>query len=215
MKKTIAAIAMLALLVVAAPVAAQNRIQVTPFYGYTYPQGELPARFALNLTNGGSVDISDAELESRTAVYGGTVALRLFKSLNAEATYLTGTDKMVAARMPETDVKITAYSAGVSLDLPKLWRIEPYVMGGVGVKSYDFDIEGTNPEKDREFNFGAGVNLELLRRVALNVQAKNLMSEFNSSLFEVENEKQNDILIAAGLTFTFGKLEKHIASLVH
>lgn len=215
MKKFHAALALLALLVAAAPVAAQKRIQVTPFYGYVYPQGELPAAFALDKTGGNSVDIFDGEFESRTAFYGGTIALELFKHVNLEGTVMTGTDKLVATRLPETDVKILAYSGGISLDLPRMWRIEPFLLGGVGVKSYDFDIPETKAEKDLEFNFGAGVNFELFNRLALNVQARDMMSEFSSSLDGIENEKQNDLLFAAGLTFTFGGKGTHVAAVQH
>jgi hypothetical protein len=132
------------------------------------------------------------------------VAVKLFKSFSIEGTLLSGTDKLKAERLPETDVKILAYSAGLAFDLPRYRRFEPFLIGGVGVKSYDFDFEDTKTEKDIEYNFGGGVNVEIQKRLALNLQVRDLVSEFSSSMFGVDNEKQNDILIAAGLTFTFG-----------
>jgi opacity protein-like surface antigen len=196
------AVAALMMLVATAPAIAQSRVQVTPFYGYLYPQGELPERFAIDRANG-SLDISEGEFEDRTPMYGATVAVGVWKWLAIEGTFLTGTDKLAAARREPVDVQVMAYSAGVGIELPRYGRVEPFLLGGIGVKSYDFDIDDTQAEKDLEYNIGAGVNIEVLPNFALNVQARDFMSTFSSSLFDVADEKQNDLFIAAGFTLRF------------
>lgn len=195
--------AALATLLVALPASAQQRVQITPFYGYMYPQGELPAQFALDRTDGGAIDLFNGRFEEKTALYGATVAVNVWKFLALEATVAKGTDKFVADRMEETDVQVMAYSAGVGIELPKQWRFEPYLLAGIGVKKYDFDIPNTKAENDREFNFGAGVNFEITEHFALNLQARDFVSDFSSSLDGVSNEKQNDLFFAAGITFSF------------
>ena len=214
MLKRLLAAACLTLLFVM-PATAQKRVQITPFYGYMFPQGELPERFAIDRPNGGSLDISGGEFESKTAMYGATLTVGLWKWLAVEGTFVSGTDELVAARREPTDVKIMAYSAGVGVELPKQWRIEPYLLAGVGIKSYDFDIPDTKAEKDIEYNFGAGINLGIVKNLALNVQARDFVSDFSSSLFGIENQRQNDLFIAAGFTLTFDLKGEHAAALKH
>lgn len=196
------AIAALFSAVAVMPAAAQT-VQVTPFYGYMFPQGELPQRFALDRKSGGSLDLADGEFETKTAMYGATVAVNVWKFVAVEGTFVSGMDKFVTEEHEETDVQIMAYSAGLGVELPRYWRFEPYVLGGIGVKSYDFDIPDTKAERDLEFNFGAGVNFEVLKNVALNVQARDFVSTFASSLYGIENERQNDLFVAAGITLRF------------
>jgi hypothetical protein len=193
----------MATLLLAVMTASAQSIHVTPFYGYMYPQGELPERFALHGTNGDSRDISGGEFESRTALYGATVAVAVWKWLAVEATLVSGQDKIIGERLPQTDVQLLAYSAGLELQLPSYNRFGPYLLAGVGVKSYDFDLPAVKAVKDREFNVGAGVNVTLLQNVALNLQARDFISEFSASLDGVENELQHDIFVAAGLTLRF------------
>jgi opacity protein-like surface antigen len=197
------AVAAAMLLLAALPATAQKRVQVTPFYGYMFPQGQLPERFALDRPGGGSLDLNEGEFESRTALYGATVALDVWKFLAVEATFVSGTDKFMALRREETDVQIMAYSAGIGIELPHTKYFAPYLLAGAGVKSYDFDIPDTKAEKDLEYNFGAGVNIGLLRNVAINVQARDFVSTFSSSLYDFEDEVQHDFFVAAGLTFRF------------
>jgi hypothetical protein len=198
------AVAAFATLLVALPGSAQQRVQITPFYGFMYPQGELPAQFVLDRSDGSrALDLFNGKFEEKTALYGATVAFNVWKFLALEATVAKGTDKFVADRMEETDVQVLAYSAGVGIELPKQWRFEPYLLAGIGVKSYDFDIPNTKAENDREFNFGAGVNLEITEHFALNLQARDFVSDFSSKLDGVSNEKQNDLFFAAGITFSF------------
>jgi hypothetical protein len=214
MLKRIAVAACLVLLV-GGPASAQKRVQITPFYGYLFPQGELPAHFALDRASGGSLDLFDGEFESKTAMYGATVALDVWKFLAIEGTFVSGTDKFKATRREENDVKIMAYSAGVGVELPRQWRIEPYLLAGIGVKSYDFDIPDTKAEKDVEYNFGAGINLEIIENVAFNVQVRDFVSEFSSSIYDVGNKMQNDVLLAAGLTLRFNLQRQHAAASRH
>jgi hypothetical protein len=214
MLKRIAVAACLVLLV-GGPASAQKRVQITPFYGYLFPQGDLPAQFALDRASGGALDLFDGEFESKTAMYGATVAVDVWKFLAIEGTFLSGTDKFQAARREENDVKIMAYSAGVGVELPRQWRVEPYLLAGIGVKSYDFDIPDTKAEKDIEYNFGAGINLEIVENVAFNVQVRDFVSEFSSSIYGVGNKMQNDVLLAAGLTLRFNLQREHATASRH
>ncbi|HEY0306389.1 MAG TPA: outer membrane beta-barrel protein [Longimicrobiales bacterium] len=214
MLKHIAAAACVTLLVML-PASAQERVQITPFYGYMFPQGDLPRQFALDRAGGGSLDLFDGEFESKTPLYGATVAFGVWKWLSVEGTFVSGTDKFQAARRAENDVKILAYSGGLSVELPKQWRVEPYLLAGVGVKSYDFDIPDTKAEKDIEYNFGGGINLEIVKNLALNLQARDFVSEFSSSIYGVNNEWQNDLFIAAGLTLRFDLKREQATALTH
>lgn len=204
MKRINIAVVALALMTFATPLAAQIKAHVTPFYGYVLPQGDLPATFALTKNDATSMDIQDGKFESRTAVYGATVGVTVFKGLGVEGTILTGTDELTATRMSPVDTKILAYSGGLSYELPKYWRAQPFVIAGAGVKSYDFDIPDTKTRKNYEYNVGAGVNVEVVKNIAFTVQARDLYSSFSSSLYGVPNETQNDIFVAAGLTVNFG-----------
>lgn len=214
MIKRLMAAACLTLLFVM-PATAQKRVQITPFYGYMFPQGELPERFALDRPTGGSLDIADGEFESKTPMYGATLTIGLWKWLAVEGTFVSGTDELIAARREPADVKIMAYSAGVGVELPRQGRVEPYLLAGIGIKSYDFDIPDTKVEKDIEYNFGAGINLEIVKNLAFNLQARDFVSEFSSSLFGIRNEWQNDLFVAAGLTLTFDLKGQHAAAVKH
>lgn len=202
MKKLVCAA--LALAFTASPLLAQRHVSVSPFYGYIFPQGSLPATFALTRVDASTIDIKDGEFESRTPFYGATVGIQLFKGLSIEGTVVRGTDELTATRREPADVDILAYSGGLELALPSYGRLQPFLLAGAGVKSYDFDIADTKQVRDFEMNFGAGLNLKVVDNVAITVQARDFVSTFSSSLFDVPNEKQNDLLFAGGLTFSFG-----------
>ena len=204
MKSAKIALAAAALLLATTPLAAQIRVHVTPFYGYVLPQGNLPESFAVTDVAGTSTDIPGGEFESKTAVYGGMLAVRLWGPLSVEGTILTGKDQLSATRRDPTDVTILAYSGGISLELPRQWRVAPFLVAGAGVKSYDFDMPGAQSKENYEYNFGAGLDLELSRNLALNLQARDMYSTFTSGLYGVKNEIQNDLFVAAGLSIKFG-----------
>lgn len=51
---------------------------------------------------------------------------------------------------------------------------------------------------------GGGVDLRLSRAAALRLEARDYMSMFDPELTGLEDELQHDVVLSAGLSFTFG-----------
>ena len=84
----------------------------------------------------------------------------------------------------------------------------PYVVGGVGVRIYDFD-ESVSAESSTEFagNFGAGVEFRL-RRWGLFVEGRDFVSDFSREDLTTftgtaEEKTQHDIWISGGVSYSF------------
>lgn len=98
---------------------------------------------------------------------------------------------------------VWAYSGDVVLRLPlevgngQTWF--PYVVGGLGAKTYDFEREDMDTETDFAGNFGGGLEYRI-NRVGLQAEVRDIVSSFER--FDID-ETQHDVVWTAGLTVSF------------
>lgn len=149
-----------------------------------------------------------------TSLYGGKLGFGFGPLFELRAFYLRTdnanarvrctnwpSDDEWAARMRDTNVKITKYGGEVRLNLAKNRYFAPFLTAGAGVQqmrydSFDGEAEMTAvPLKDQQLfaALGVGAKINLSRRTALSLEAKNTM--FNASkgsyLMRPEYNKDN------------------------
>ncbi len=135
---------------------------------------------------------------------------RAFSFLSAELEYdYVSPYDLGAAGFKIASLETHLLTANVKAILP-IWRIQPYLLGGIGFVNWDIEDEigagiGSN-ETDLAGRVGGGVDLHLTSRIALNVGADVVFS--NTSLeTSLPGSKDLDWLgyvsVGAGLQYRF------------
>lgn len=138
------------------------------------------------------------------------VGLRASALLNAitfeqNAPLPSGADEGVLAWYVDGDV-VLRLPLSLGAD-GKFWWF-PYVVGGGGIRVYDFD-ETVSSESSTEFagNFGAGVEFRF-HRWGVFGEFRDFVSDFSPEDIEtlpggLQGETQHDLVVSAGVTFSF------------
>lgn len=162
----------------------------------------------LNLYGGGfspSSSLTPGSDFRNSGTAGGAATLWLHRNVGVRANLLyartsasPGVPEALAGERPD----IWAYGGDLVLRMPlpagngrDSWA--PYLVGGLGGKTYDFDELGT--ETDFAGQFGAGIEYRL-GRWGIQAEVRDLVSNFDR--FGVD-KTQHDIVWTGGLTFSF------------
>lgn len=191
----------------AAPGAAQARFQVTPFGGGMVFASDLSDAFSL-----GDIDFEGQTLNNSVAL--GVHAGVRFGSIAVEGTVAYAPATMVSISDAEfdQDVKVAVFSdqdvlilgANALFYLPRSSPFfEFFLTGGGGIKKYSqADPFGgwEDGASDPTFNLGAGLQLAVSPTVSMRIDLRDYISSFDPG-GGLEKKTQQDILIAAGVTF--------------
>jgi hypothetical protein len=151
-----------------------------------------------NLTSGSEFDDS--------GTVGGAATLWLHRYVGVRANVLYAqTDAPAGAPDPLDGERpdVWAYSGDVVLRLPltagegTTWF--PYLVGGAGAKTYDFEQSETETETDFAGNFGGGIEYRF-SRVGMQAEVRDIVSSFER--FDID-EIQHDVVWTAGITLSF------------
>lgn len=163
----------------------------------------------INLYGGGFAPTASLAAESEfddSGTVGGaaTVWLHRYVGLRANLLYAkTDAPAGVPAPLGGESPNVWAYSGDVVLRLPltvgsgSTWF--PYVVGGAGAKTYDFEEEEMETETDFAGNFGGGIEYRI-KRVGLQAEVRDIVSSFER--FDID-EIQHDVVWTAGITLSF------------
>jgi hypothetical protein len=179
--------------------AAQAQVQ---------PQGAAGSDIlTLNVYGGGYAPTSAVALDtdfddSGTVGAAATVWLHRYVGIRANALYAQ-TEAPIGAPAPlgGESPDVWAYSGDVVVRLPlsagdgPTWF--PYLVGGLGGKTYDFELNDT--ETDFAGNFGGGIEYRF-NRVGLQAEVRDIISSFER--FGID-ETQHDVVWTAGITMSF------------
>jgi hypothetical protein len=110
------------------------------------------------------------------------------------------------------DVDLYQYDLGVEGRLPDLaggaaWTVSPFGTLGAGGRTYHYrDVDGVDAQTDLVGYAGAGADAGPRGgRWGVRVEARDYVTAFKGLRGELpEREARNDVVVAAGLTFTFG-----------
>jgi hypothetical protein len=181
--------------------APQAQLEITPLVGGTLFLSELPRTFELTTANGAATSLVDVVIADAFTL-GGRAALRLGDRLGIGATVLYAPTTATASGIADTDVGLWAFGLDLSYHaLTRAAPARPFVVAGVGGKTYDFD--GMDPRTDFMWNVGAGLDLRLHPLAALRLEARDYMSLFASGSTS-DDELQHDLALTAGISFTPG-----------
>lgn len=190
------------LVIGAGGLAAQTpdvELEITPMVGGALFLGDLPSSFEWT-ADGEPVVVTGAEVEESLAL-GGRAALRVSERLGIGGTVLYSPATLTSGSGAEADLGVWMYGLDVSYHaLAAGARARPFVVGGVGGKTYD--LEGFDTETDLMWNAGAGVDVALHPRASLRLEARDYMSLFDPEL-SLDEEIQHDLALTVGLNFNF------------
>jgi opacity protein-like surface antigen len=205
MRYMIAIVALLGIMLVAAPTQAQAPVEfeITPLVGGTFFPSDLPGSFQVDSELGGTMTLSGVEFDDALAV-GARTGVRLADRFGLGVslvynplTYHTDTASDLDGALYAYGADFTYYATGLS---PK---VTPFAGIGLGAKTYDF--EGADPETDFMWNVGAGLDVAVRPNVAVRVEARDYMSLLDPGVDGVDEEIQHDVMAAAGLNISVGK----------
>jgi hypothetical protein len=173
------------------------------------PQGAAGSDIVtINAYGGGfspAADLTADERFGRSGTVGGAVTLWVHPVVGVRGNLLYArTDVPAAAPDPLAgeNPNVWAYSGDLVLRLPRTaangrdtWF--PYIVGGLGAKTYSFDTLST--ETDFSGNFGAGIEYRFAQW-GLQGEVRDIVSRFDR--FGVDRT-QHDVVWTAGITLSF------------
>jgi outer membrane beta-barrel protein len=174
----------------------------------------------LNLTPyAGFVTFSeDVNLQDKL-IYGGRVGIGFGRVIGIEGSYgKSSTDTKTgfgyrpyvvspAGLNPSTEAEFTHFAADLNLNLIPSSAIHPYLLGGYSSHKIDIDSAGTGiDETYGGFNVGGGLKLHFSPRVALRLEARDMIFTFKDEEEELgaPNQSQHNIAYTGGLQLTLG-----------
>ena len=166
--------------------------------------------FSINVSGGGLFPISSLgdgnEFDDAGSV-GGSLTYWAHENAGIRASFLwASTDFLGADDNPliGEDPDVYHYSGDLLLRLPLPGTEQvswfPYIVGGLGGKTYDFQTLST--DTDFTGNFGAGLELRFgeMGRWGINTEVRDFVSNFDRHGFD---RTQNDVVWTGGLTLNF------------
>ena len=187
MKRTLAAVAVLALV---ATTASAQRIkpfgpELRPFAGAYVPMGAMRDDFKDALTLGGQGAIEMSDYWHLVGTIGWTYGKNRFTALAKEKTYLVHYD--------------VGAEANLLFELPNDWLFKPFGGLGVGARTYDYGADAISTNTCTS-GYGA-IGSELQRgMIALRAEARQYASCFESPITG-EKKTRTDGLYAFGFAY--------------
>jgi hypothetical protein len=177
-------------------------VEVTPLVGGMLFLTDLPREFEMTGADGAAVRMSGLELND-AVVFGGRAGLRFADRFGVGATVLYSPTTATASTGTETDVGVWSYGVDLSYHASSPSPLaRPFLVGGVGAKTYDFD--GMDARSHFMWNVGAGVDVALHPKASLRLEARDYMSYFDPEIAGMDSELQHDLALSAGLSFRLG-----------
>jgi hypothetical protein len=163
-------------------------IEVTPAVGGTLFLGDLPGDLG---------EIDDA------FTVGGRAAVRFADRFGVGATVLYAPTTITSVTGASSDLGVWSYGLDLSYHaLEPGSMVRPFLVGGVGAKSYDFEEADT--ETQLMWNLGGGIDIAVHPRATLRLEARDYMSYFDTGIAGIDDELQHDLALTAGLSFRLG-----------
>lgn len=142
-----------------------------------------------------------------TGTVGGTVTYWVHHNVGVRGNVLWASPAVVTADenpLVGEDPNVWHYSGDLVLRLPLpatgRMSLSPYLLGGLGGKTYDFETLST--ASDFAGNFGVGVEVRFgeTGRLGLNTEVRDFISNFDRHGFD---STLNDVFWTGGITFNF------------
>ncbi|MBI4409535.1 MAG: outer membrane beta-barrel protein [Gemmatimonadetes bacterium] len=192
-------------LIVGMLVLSAGAVRAQVLGGVGVPGGEV---VSLTVYGGGfspAEDLSSTSDFSSSGTVGGAVTLWAHRYVGIRGSVLyaqTDIDGSTPAALVGEEPNVWAYSGDVLLRLPISttpgtgWFF-PYLVGGLGAKTYDFDA--ADAETDFAGNFGVGFEYRF-GRWGFQVEGRDFVSKFDH--FGVD-QTQHDLVYTGGISLSF------------
>lgn len=166
--------------------------------------------FSVSVNGGGFFPVSSLgagnEFDDAGSV-GGTLTYWVHRNAGVRANVLWASTDFLGAQdspLQGEDPDVYHYSGDLLLRLPLPGTEQvswfPYIVGGLGGKTYDFQTRTT--DTDFTGNFGAGVELRFgeMGRWGINTEVRDFVSNFDRFGFD---RTQNDVVWTGGISVNF------------
>jgi outer membrane protein OmpA-like peptidoglycan-associated protein/opacity protein-like surface antigen len=176
--------------------------------------------FHLNLTPYAGFATWDEETNVQDKfLYGGRVGLGFGRYIGVEGTWgqtnskthdFAGGQPFVttsAPLAPSQDIKATHMAADLVLNLVPNAPVNPYIQGGWSQVKFSPDDSTGNEESATGFNVAAGLKLHFSPRVALRLEARDVMVSFDDDAQAeagATDKTQSNFFYTGGIQFTIG-----------
>jgi hypothetical protein len=190
-----------ALLGLAAPVAAQEMsFGISPFGAVAIHNAKLPSSFLI-LGRAADREVQNGEWETGTGL-GSAIGFWVKDRYAVEVAVTYTSNTITSTNQPDIEADLFTFAGNVAYYIPIFGQgREIFVGAGAGVKNYDWLSDSSKAETDFAWN-GCGINIALLRKLSLRVEARDYMSNFGSRQSDVASVLQHDIIVLAGVTFS-------------
>lgn len=187
-----------------------------------FPAAELPAQMpdgdaqpgedvmSLAAVGGGfysANELSEGTEFENTESYGAMASFWTHRNIGLRASVLWASPTVLSTEenaLANEDPTVWNYSGDVLLRMPMTATDQvswfPYIVGGIGAKTYDFQTLETGT--DLAGNVGAGLELRFgeTGRFGITTEVRDYLSSFDRLGFD---ETQNDVIWTGGLTMNF------------
>jgi outer membrane protein OmpA-like peptidoglycan-associated protein/opacity protein-like surface antigen len=150
--------------------------------------------------------------------YGGAAGFGLGRYIGLEGTYGVSSSQTqvgdggqpyvytTTSVDPIQDIKFKHWSADLILNLVPTAKVDPYLLGGYSSQKFEPQDSVLNKSTNNGFNVGAGLKLHFSPRVALRLEARDLIYKWKDE--QKANgapvKTQNSLIYTGGLQFTLG-----------
>jgi outer membrane protein W len=186
---------------------AQVKLEGSALMGATWMMSEPPARFAIESGSGGDVIVGDGELDDEGITFGASVGVRFGGRYGIEGLFTWVPTQLRAPQGLEAEggkLEGNAYSYGVTLiyHFEESGVFKPFFGVGAGAQTTRFGPAGFRSQTEPMVNFLAGGQVELMRGLALRLDARNCISAWESRIAGTDNAVRTDAIFSAGLSFS-------------
>ncbi len=162
------------------------------------------------------------------AVYGGRAGFGFGRYIGLEGTYGVSSSKTEVntldlpyvfplASTAERDSKFKHWSADLLLNLVPTAKVDPFVLGGYSSQKFEPQDTIANQSRNKGFNVGAGLKIHFTPRVALRLEARDLIYKWTdaqkaSSAPPPNDKTQNSLVYTGGLQISLGGSDHQLDS---
>ncbi|HTK69497.1 MAG TPA: OmpA family protein, partial [Candidatus Eisenbacteria bacterium] len=152
-------------------------------------------------------------------IYGGRLGLGFGKRFGIEGSYGKSSSKTQEgdggrayvfptdpANVPQQDSKFTHISADALLNIIPGSSLDPYILGGWSSQEFEPQDSTGADSKRNGFNVGAGVKLHFNPRVALRLEARDMIYSWSDDekAAGASDKSQNSLAFTGGVQFSLG-----------
>jgi hypothetical protein len=195
------ALALLATVISPAESQTPVELEIAPVAGATLFLTDLPNQFAVHRGSQNDLIIGEGRYDDSFTL-GVNAGVRLAERFGIEGFFSWMPTQLNAESGISGPVDLNGFMYGLTfLYHFDFTRFDPFLGIGGGAETFDYDAAGWDRHTDPLAMFVAGANIEVTRRVAVRLEARDCIASFDSHVSGVDSKLENDLMLMAGLSW--------------